>query len=246
MEKGGRNAWKSNQKHFTSKIQGRIRTWIAEDDFHYLFLIFLLKESLRIFSLVFRVSPWQRVSLLLQYNFINNFFNALKPGMVTSTWPPILQGKKPSQDPVVFDAIKTANTLPELWKLKEVNYIKKRLIGEIRGKMLYSVFAIGKHQCGIEQPEGWQLNCWNHWLSERLILYNYIPFACCFVYIRLPRHSLVCVLLFCVQSALNRVGLSFSERLQTAWRTTSLCSYQQSLLLLINKRKCVGGMPWRA
>lgn len=51
---------KAIKSYFISKIQGRIWTWFAEDDLHCLIFIFLLKESLRIFSLVFLVSSWQK------------------------------------------------------------------------------------------------------------------------------------------------------------------------------------------
>lgn len=50
---------KAIKSYFISKIQGRIWTWLAEDDLHCL-IFFFLKESLRIFSLVFLVSSWQK------------------------------------------------------------------------------------------------------------------------------------------------------------------------------------------
>lgn len=46
------------KSHFMSKMQSRISTWIAEDHFHCLIFILLIKESLKIFSLMFLVSAW--------------------------------------------------------------------------------------------------------------------------------------------------------------------------------------------
>lgn len=36
--------------------------------------------------------------------------------------------------------------------------------------------SLGRHECGVQQPEGWQWNCWEHWLTGRWILFNFIPF----------------------------------------------------------------------
>lgn len=49
-------------------------------------------------------------------------------------------------------------------------------------------------------PSNLRADSWDHWLSERLILFNCIPFACCFVYIHLPSASPVRVFLLCVRS----------------------------------------------
>lgn len=53
--------------------------------------------------------------------------------------------------------------------------------------------SLGRYECGVQQPEGWQLNCWEHWFSGRLILFNCFPFACCFICINLLRASSFCL-----------------------------------------------------
>lgn len=41
-------------------------------------------------------------------------------------------------------------------------------------------------------PAGWQLNCWEHWLSGRWIPINCISFACCFTCVNPPKAFSFC------------------------------------------------------
>lgn len=100
--------------------------------------------------------------------------------------------------------------------------------------------SLGRCECGVQQAEGWQMNCWEHWLSGRGILFNCIPFACCFVCTNFPRASS-----FYVQKALSRVGW-ISKRCSSLLSNHSPHSHQKSPFLSISKRKCEWDLPWRA
>lgn len=98
----------------------------------------------------------------------------------------------------------------------------------------------GRHECGVQQPEGWQWNCWEHWLSGRWILSNYIPFVVLSVLIFPELFHFV----LCTENSQQWDWLS--KRGSSLLFNHSTHSHQWSPLLSISKRKCVWDLPWRA